>query len=108
MLFRETVAVYCENHMEQINTLYGQNARVFLTCIRILVPKISFFNYTSKLQIKNYRVFSCFLASESISCWMVWCCNTDKDGGHIPDEERVYLLFMYLNLYPLFKIVLEL
>jgi hypothetical protein len=26
MLFRETVAVYCENHMEQINTLCGQNA----------------------------------------------------------------------------------
>jgi hypothetical protein len=26
MLFRETVAVYCENHMEHINTLCGQNA----------------------------------------------------------------------------------
>jgi hypothetical protein len=26
MLFRETVAVYCENHTEHINTLYGQNA----------------------------------------------------------------------------------
>jgi hypothetical protein len=29
MLFGETVAVYCENHMEHINTLCGQNA-VFL------------------------------------------------------------------------------
>jgi hypothetical protein len=26
MLFRETVAVYCENHTEHINTLCGQNA----------------------------------------------------------------------------------
>jgi hypothetical protein len=26
MLFRETVAVYCENHKEHINTLCGQNA----------------------------------------------------------------------------------
>jgi hypothetical protein len=26
MLFRETVAVYCENHLEHTNTLYGQNA----------------------------------------------------------------------------------
>jgi hypothetical protein len=26
MLFGETVAVYCENHTEHINTLYGQNA----------------------------------------------------------------------------------
>jgi hypothetical protein len=26
MLFRETVAVYCENHTEHANTLCGQNA----------------------------------------------------------------------------------
>jgi hypothetical protein len=26
MLFRETVAVYCENHREHTNTLRGQNA----------------------------------------------------------------------------------
>jgi hypothetical protein len=26
MLFGETVAVYCENHTEHINTLWGQNA----------------------------------------------------------------------------------
>jgi hypothetical protein len=26
MLFVETVAVYCENHMEHTNTLRGQNA----------------------------------------------------------------------------------
>jgi hypothetical protein len=26
MLFSETVAVYCENHMEHTNTLCGQNA----------------------------------------------------------------------------------
>jgi hypothetical protein len=25
MLFRETVAVYCENHTEHTDTLYGQN-----------------------------------------------------------------------------------
>jgi hypothetical protein len=29
MLFRETVAVYCENHTEHINTLCGQNVRLF-------------------------------------------------------------------------------
>jgi hypothetical protein len=27
MLFRETVAVYCENYMEHINTLCGQSAK---------------------------------------------------------------------------------
>jgi hypothetical protein len=26
MLFRETIAVYCENHTEHVNTLCGQNA----------------------------------------------------------------------------------
>jgi hypothetical protein len=29
MLCRETVAVYCENHTEHINTLCGQNAKFF-------------------------------------------------------------------------------
>jgi hypothetical protein len=28
MLFRETVAVYCEDHKEHISTLYGQNAEL--------------------------------------------------------------------------------
>jgi hypothetical protein len=28
MLFRETVAVYCENHTEHTDTLCGQNAAV--------------------------------------------------------------------------------
>jgi hypothetical protein len=26
MLFRETVTIYCENHIEHTNTLCGQNA----------------------------------------------------------------------------------
>jgi hypothetical protein len=30
MLFRETVAVYCENHTEHINTFSGQNAEFCL------------------------------------------------------------------------------
>jgi hypothetical protein len=33
MLFRETVAVYCENHMKHINTLRGQNA-VYINSVR--------------------------------------------------------------------------
>jgi hypothetical protein len=28
MLLRETVAVYCENHTEHINTMWGQNAEL--------------------------------------------------------------------------------
>jgi type IV secretory pathway TrbD component len=30
MLFSDTVAVYCENHMEHTNALCGQNAELFL------------------------------------------------------------------------------
>jgi hypothetical protein len=30
MLFRETVAVYCENHTEHINKLCGQNVGFFV------------------------------------------------------------------------------
>jgi hypothetical protein len=33
MLFRETVAVYCENHTEHVDTLCGQNARVHV-CLK--------------------------------------------------------------------------
>jgi hypothetical protein len=29
MLFRETVAVYCENHTENTDTLCGQNAESY-------------------------------------------------------------------------------
>jgi hypothetical protein len=29
MLFRETVAVYCESHTEHTDTLCGQNAEIF-------------------------------------------------------------------------------
>jgi translation initiation factor IF-1 len=29
MLFGETVAVYCENHTEHTNTLWGQNAEFY-------------------------------------------------------------------------------
>jgi hypothetical protein len=32
MLTREIIAVYCENHMENINTLCGQNAE-FGVCL---------------------------------------------------------------------------
>jgi hypothetical protein len=28
MLFTETIAVCCENHMVYINTLYGKNSRI--------------------------------------------------------------------------------
>jgi hypothetical protein len=33
MLFREIIAVYCENHMEHINTLCGQNS-VYINAVR--------------------------------------------------------------------------
>jgi hypothetical protein len=29
MLFKEIIAVYCENHTEHTNTLCGQNADIF-------------------------------------------------------------------------------
>jgi hypothetical protein len=32
MLFRERVAVYCENHTKHINTLYGHNAEFW--CVK--------------------------------------------------------------------------
>jgi hypothetical protein len=37
MLFGETVAVYCENHMECTDTLYGQNAEIVLKLLVYIV-----------------------------------------------------------------------
>jgi translation initiation factor IF-1 len=47
MLFREIIAVYCENHTEHINTLCGQNA-VYINSVRasqethyVSIPKLN-------------------------------------------------------------------
>jgi hypothetical protein len=47
MLFRETVAVYCENHMEHTTTLCGQNAQFpnLVTCGTKLSTKHYMFAY---------------------------------------------------------------
>jgi hypothetical protein len=47
VLFRETVAVYCENHMEHTNTLCGQNAETLYIRIQF-VPRRK--HITSPLQ----------------------------------------------------------
>jgi hypothetical protein len=36
MLFRETVAPYCENYTEQTNILYGQNAEILYIRIQFV------------------------------------------------------------------------
>jgi hypothetical protein len=45
MLFRETVAVYCENHTEHTNTLCGQNAE-FYSVLNQVVYRVTY--YASK------------------------------------------------------------
>jgi hypothetical protein len=46
MLFREIIAVYCENHTEHINTLCGQNVELFFN-IKVLGTYI--YHYTLKI-----------------------------------------------------------
>jgi hypothetical protein len=44
MLFRETVAVYCQNHTEHTDTLCGQNVEkfsVFKRLVRILITGVN-------------------------------------------------------------------
>jgi hypothetical protein len=41
ILFGETVAVYCENHMEHTNTLCGQNAETLYIYIKELSPYLT-------------------------------------------------------------------
>jgi hypothetical protein len=57
MLFREIIAVYCENHTEHINTLCGQNAEsLMLTQVVYIL--------TSVLQSVNERAFGTHFARE--------------------------------------------
>jgi hypothetical protein len=39
MLFGETVAVYCENHMEHTNTLCGQNVEFWYVNANVYISK---------------------------------------------------------------------
>jgi hypothetical protein len=39
MLFREIIAVYCENHTEHTNTLCGKNIEFIM--LKQVVPKIA-------------------------------------------------------------------
>jgi hypothetical protein len=48
MLFRETVAVYCENQMKHINTVCGQNVRV----LNVTAGGTYAYNYQSTLEDK--------------------------------------------------------
>jgi hypothetical protein len=49
MLFRKTVAVYCEKHTKHINTLCGQNAafNVLKQVVRILTTELKVLNCIS-------------------------------------------------------------
>jgi hypothetical protein len=47
MLFGETVAVYCENHTEHINTLRGQNAEL-LQMLKQAVHIVSSYPFTGQ------------------------------------------------------------
>jgi hypothetical protein len=51
MLFRETVAVYCENHTEHTNTLCGQTKQILLLkwALYILATEVSWIIYTATL-----------------------------------------------------------
>jgi hypothetical protein len=58
MLFRETVDVYCENHMEHTNALWGQNAEFWYvkaggTYSNLSVPHRK--HITSSLQSQTRR-----------------------------------------------------
>jgi hypothetical protein len=54
VMFKETIAVYCENHMESINTLFGKNSNLFLT-FKQLEPLMT---YISVVRRTMFRLVS--------------------------------------------------
>jgi hypothetical protein len=62
MLFGETVAVYCENHTEHINTLCGQNAECVLKQVVHTVT-----TGLRKVKVEQSKlIFSCLFLSLKI------------------------------------------
>jgi translation initiation factor IF-1 len=55
MLFGETVAVYCENHTEHINTLCGQNAETLYIRIQSVPHKKHYVSATETNQLMLFR-----------------------------------------------------
>jgi translation initiation factor IF-1 len=55
MLFRETVAVYCENHTEHTNTLCGQNAAFW--CVKDSVRTSQETHYFSTTKPNRLMLF---------------------------------------------------
>jgi hypothetical protein len=84
MLFRETVAVYCGNLTEHINTLCGQNAELFNIVVHMITivlegVKITFHN-TTRTDIKIWPAVileaSCSLTvMEWMSSPLCHCCS---------------------------------
>jgi hypothetical protein len=55
MLFWETVAVYCENHTEHTDTLYGQNAEFW--CVKESVRTSQETHYVSTTRPNRLMLF---------------------------------------------------
>jgi hypothetical protein len=53
MLFGETVAVYCENHTEHINTLCGQNVEILALKRELRIVPIVLYKVT--ILMKHFR-----------------------------------------------------
>jgi hypothetical protein len=66
MLFKETVIIYCENHMKHINTLCGQNAQIYN------VKASGTYNYhcaSESVQPFHINCFSCTSLSKNTVAW---------------------------------------
>jgi hypothetical protein len=46
MLFREIIAVYCENHTEHVNTLCGQNEEILM--LQLVIRTVRRVEYVMK------------------------------------------------------------
>jgi translation initiation factor IF-1 len=78
MLFREIIAVYCENHMEHINTLCGQNA-VYINSVRASQET----HYVSITKANQLMLFRKIIA--------VYCENHTEHINTLCGQNAVYI-----------------
>jgi hypothetical protein len=79
MLFRETVAVYCENHTEHTNTLCGQNT-VYINSVRTSQET----HYVSVTKSNRLMLFR-----ETVA---VYCENHAEHKYNLWAERRVFFM----------------
>jgi translation initiation factor IF-1 len=107
MLFGETVAVYCENHMEHINTLCGQNAETLYIRIQFVPDRKHYVSATETNRLmllgetvavycENHGEHINTVCGQNTEFWYVKAGGTYSDHSALGDEV-MSLIYVFVS-----------